>query len=196
MTKPFDPIPTSFGTVGALQRQVRQLLNGLPFPSDVTVNHRPVGFCLADRHLGVLPSTLDARAWMYLQEDSGEDPVLVLPATGNGVAVYLVANLAERATIATLANAILERQLELVTASPGGMTSHWLQLSAGDTTYLEGLLAEYLHLCPACDPSWLDAFSLAIPLLPSLCRHLNPELSKCEQHKVIVLQGTSDNHLA
>lgn len=195
MTKPFDPIPTTFGTVGLLQRQTRQLFNAWPIPEDRKVNERAVGFCLADRHTGVLPELLGTQVWMYLEEDRDDDPVLVLAAMEDGVALYVVANLNERATIAALATAVHDRKIELVVASPGGLTSHWLLLSSRETNHLADLLAEYLDYCHPCDPDWLTGFQGAIPRLPSLCRHLNPELIKCEEHRVIVLQGSYDNHL-
>jgi hypothetical protein len=195
MTDPFAPIPITYGTVGLLQRQTRQLFNTWPIPDDRKVNERAVGFCQADRNTGVLPELLGTQAWMYLEEDSDEDPVLVLAAMEDGVALYVVANLNERATVAALATAVNDRKIELVVASPGGLTSHWLLFSSSEAKYLDDLLAEYLDYCHACDPDWMEAFKRAIPRLPRLCHHLNPALLKCERHRVIVLQGSYDNHL-
>lgn len=195
MTDPFAPIPTSFATVGPLQRQTRQLFNAWPIPDDVVVNERSVGFCPADRSTGVLPELLGTQVWMYLEADSEDDPVLVLPAAEDGVAVYVVANLNERATIAALAAAVHDRKIELVVASRGRLTSHWLLLSSSETKYLKGLLAQYLDYSHPCNPDWMEAFKPAISLLPRLCQHLNPQLLKCERHSVIVLQGGYENHL-
>jgi hypothetical protein len=178
-----------------MARQTRQLFNAWPKPNDVDVNERSVVFCPAARNMGVLPELLNTQVWMYLQKDSDEDPVLVLPAMGEGMAVYVVANLNERATIAALAEAVHERKIELVVASPGGLTSHWLLLSSGETEHLEGVLAEHLDCCHPLDSDWMEAFSPAITRLPRLCQHLNPGLIKCDRHSVIVLQGSYDNHL-
>jgi hypothetical protein len=152
MTTPFDPIPTTFATAGILPRQTRQLFNAWPIPDDVKVNERSVIFLPGHPQDGRLPELLGTQAWMYLEEDSDEDPVLVLAVTEDGVALYVVANLNESATIAALANAIHERKIELVVASPGRPTSHWLLLSSSETKYLDGLLAEYLDYGHACYP--------------------------------------------
>lgn len=195
MTNPFAPIPTTFGTVGQLQRQTRQLFNAWPIPDDRTLNERAVAFCQADRNTGVLPELLGTQAWMYLEEDSEEDPVLVLAAMEDGVALYVVANLNERATIAALTTAVHDRKIELVVASPGGLTSSWLLFSSSGTKYLEDLLAEYLEHGHPCDPDWLAAFNGPMQRLPRLSQHLNPKLLKCERHNVLVLQGSYENHL-
>jgi hypothetical protein len=192
LSRTSSPVPITFGTVGILQRQVRQLLNGWPYPEGS--NERPVGFYLANHNIGVLPSELDTCAWMYLQEDS-EDPVLVLPGTDGTTAVYVAASLTEGATLSALAEALSERQIELVGAGPGGATSHWLEFSANEAKYLDGLIAEHLDLCSPHNPDWLVSFSSVAPRLPGLCQHLNPALAGCTRHTVIALQGTCENHL-
>jgi hypothetical protein len=59
------PIGTTFASVGHLQRQIRQLLNAWPLPHDA--NERPVAFCRANAHIGVLPNELDAVAQRTLK---------------------------------------------------------------------------------------------------------------------------------
>lgn len=186
-------IPTSFGTVGTVARQVRQLLNATCLAEDA--NERPVAFLLANKNTGVLPEELDCRAWVYLEEDSDDNPVLVLAGAAGEVAVYLAVNLAERATVSALSAAVQKRQVEFFLAAVGGATSHSFYFSPSETKYVEDVLAEYLDLCPAYDPDWLDAFSAGVPCLPTMCAHLHPALEKCSRQTCIVLQGTYDNHL-
>ncbi|MGJ0223492.1 hypothetical protein ACQUZK_08840, partial [Streptococcus pyogenes] len=108
---------------------------------------------------------------------------------------YVVANLTERATLTALMDAVSKGRIELAMASPGGLTSHWLQFSPEESKCLDELLAEYHDLCLPHDEGWLTAFSSVVPRLPVLCQHLSPALAQCERHTAIVLQGTYDNHL-
>lgn len=193
MTLSSPLLPTTYGTVGALQRQVRQMLNTTMPPEDA--DRRPVAFCLANSDIGVLPEELDCRGWMFLEPDSPEDPVLVLAATAGDVAVFLVANLNERGIIAALAAALEDRRIELVIAGPGGANCHQLYFSPAEANYVDGLMAEYLELGMPRDPHWLSTFSAFVPRLPDLCKHLNPALATCERQVVITLQGSYDNHL-
>jgi hypothetical protein len=192
MTQLTSSIPISFGTLGVLQRQVRQLLNGWPVPEEA--NDRPAAFCLANDHIGVLPSQLHCRSWL-LVEPRFQTPALVLAAEGARTAAYVVVSLTERATLATLVEAFQDGSIELVVAGPGGATSHWLQFTTDDASQLEGVIQEYLDLCLPHDPGWLFEFSSAVPRLPALCQHLNTALAECERQTIILLQGTADNHL-
>jgi hypothetical protein len=169
------------------------MLNTTMPPEDA--DRRPVAFCLANSHLGVLQEELDCRGWMYLEPDSPDDPVLVLAATAGRVAVFVVANLNERGIIAALAAALEDGRIELVVAGPGGASCHQLYFSPSEARYVDGLMAEYLELGFPCDRDWLTAFRPAASRLPDLCKHLNPELAICERQVLIVLQGSYENHL-
>jgi hypothetical protein len=193
MTSLASAIPTTFGTLGVLSRQTRELLNEWVIPQDA--NSRPVAICLADRNIDVLPEELNCVSWMYLEEDSEEDPVLVLPAMAGNRTTYIVASLTERATLVPLEAALHHRRIELVIASPGGLTTHCLNFSSEEARHLQYLLDEYLDFCPAHDPDWLEAFTPIAPRLPELCTHLSPAIAQSERNTLLVLQGSYGNHL-
>lgn len=193
MNDPYTPIPTNFGTVGPLARQVRQLLNAAPLPPDA--DERATAFCIANTRIGLLAPEFDCRAWMYLEADSDDNPVLVLAGVASGVAVYLTANLAERCTVNALALALRQGRIELVLASPGGASSHQFNFPPTEEKYLENVLAEHLEFCPEYDRDWLAVFNAEVPKLPTMCQHLHPALAACERHVCIVLQGNYGNHL-
>jgi hypothetical protein len=94
MTSPQTAVPTTFGTIGLMQRQVRQLLNA-SLLADVG-DDRPVAFYLAGCRFGPLPEAMDCWTWMYVEQDSPHDAVLVLAAADGAQGLYLAVNLNER----------------------------------------------------------------------------------------------------
>lgn len=191
---PFSPsLPIAFGTVGVLQRQVRQLLNADQVPADADA--RPVALTVASGNLGVLPREMDCRGWVYVEADSSENEVLVLACEARNTALYVAINIAEREPLRALQTAFDGNSLELLVASPGVATSHQLDFMPSEAKYVTNLVEEYLELCLPHDRDWLSAFVPAASRLPRLVAHLNPRLAACERQVLLVLQGSSENHL-
>lgn len=185
---------TSFGTLGPVQRQVRQLLNATHIPTDADC--RPAAFCLANATLNGLPAELPGHAWMLLEEDHAEDnPVLVLASAARGVALCVAVNLADRAPLSALLESLGDNSIELLVASPGGTSTHRLKFSRAEAAHLEGLATEFLDIAPEKDPDWMHDFGGAVPRLPALCAHLTPTLYDCSRHLCLILQGSSEDHL-
>lgn len=193
MTQPRPPIPTSFGSLGVLQRQARQLLSAPARYADE--NERPVAFALFNQDIGVLPDVMDCRHLILFDEDERDDPVLILAATEDNIAAYLAVNLRDRAAIEALESAMSNRTIELVLSGPGCGTSHELVMSSAEATSLEALTAEYLDLAGSHNRNWLFGFSAVVPKLPSLLAHMHPRLATCKRHTAIVLQGDYHAHL-
>ena len=194
MTQPRPRIPTSFGSLGVLQRQARQLLSAPARYADE--NERPVAFALFSQDIGVLPDVMDCRHLVLFDKDERDDPVLILAATEDNVATYLAVNLREKAAVEALESAVANRTIEFVLSGPGGGTSHELVMSAAETKSLEALTAEYLDLPQGHDKNWLFGFSAVVPKLPSLLAHMHPRLATCERHTAIALRGDYHAHLS
>ena len=188
------PIPTSFGTLGMLQRQCRQLLSAPVISPDV--NERPVAFALFNKAVGILPEVMDCRHLVLFDKDEKNDPILVLAAVKDKTAVYLAVNLTDRSALRALESAVSDQAIELVLSGPGCATSHSLVMSSAEATSLEDLTAEYLDLALVHDRNWLFDFSAVVPNLPNLLSHMHPALARCERHTAIVLRGDYDAHLS
>jgi hypothetical protein len=184
--EPHPRIHVNFGTMGPLQRQVRQLLG-------CGASAEEPEAALAFSHAGLPRPGRDLNCRHFvLQCDA---PMLVLAASHHDACFYLLVNMGDKPSRDAFSRVYHHGKCEVVLADRVSASACSFMLEDDERSQLRAELNAHEGFMRD-DHLWMLQLGELISRLPTEFANRAPGSAACVQHHVLVLQGNRDAHFS